>query len=39
MAATPAVEQNKEGDLESPFINNDPKLAEMFPEELSGWHG
>jgi len=25
--------------IESRLINNDPKLAEIFPEELAGWHG
>jgi hypothetical protein len=39
MAATTVIEQSTKENVESSFINDDPKLAEMFPEELPGWHG
>jgi hypothetical protein len=39
MAAATVAEQNTNENIESRFINDDPKLAEMFPEELKGWHG
>jgi hypothetical protein len=39
MAAASVLERNTNENTESRFINDDPKLAEMFPEELAGWHG
>jgi hypothetical protein len=38
MANTSVHEQNTNENTESRFINNDPKLPEIFPEELAGWH-
>ncbi len=34
-----AVEQKPSENTGSSLVNNDPKLAELFPEELPGWHG
>jgi hypothetical protein len=39
MAAASLLEQNTNGNTESRLVNNDPKLAAIFPEELAGWHG
>jgi len=39
MASTNGLEQNTREGVEPYFINNDPQLAELFPEELAGWHG
>ncbi len=36
---TTVCEQNTRENVESSLINNDPTLAESFPEELAGWHG
>jgi hypothetical protein len=38
MANTSVHEQNTNENTESRFINDDPKLPEIFPEELAGWH-
>ena len=32
-------EQDTNDDDELRFTNDDPNLAEVFPEELVGWHG
>ncbi len=39
MAAATVVEPNTNENTESLLVNDDPKLAELFPEELAGWHG
>ncbi len=38
MANTSVHEKNTNESTESRFINDDPKLPEIFPEELAGWH-
>jgi len=38
MANTSVHEQNTNENTESRFINDDPKLPDIFPEELAGWH-
>jgi hypothetical protein len=39
MASAEVREQNTNEGVESRFINDDPKLGEVFPEELTDWHG
>ncbi len=33
------TEQKPSEDIQPHLVNDDPKLAEIFPEELAGWHG